>query len=158
VDYRDSLDQTVWANLTIKYRNGTTAHSESNNASTKTFNWLGAGNETNYIVQVDIYHELYGESLKFVDYLDAEEEYIDVPDIEAFGSFGGLEVENLLAITFTLFVLTGFTYQFGGDAGIIAGLGTITAFVGLGLADYGFNFMAFLWFLGIIGILVGRLR
>lgn len=158
VDYSDSLEQTDWVNLTINDRNGTLVYTENSTLSEKAFTWTEANATHDYVATVRIDHQFFGTSLSASYILDAEGSYDVVPDVMALGTFGGLTTTNIIATTLSIFVFTIFTYQFGGEAGIVSGLAFATSMNALGFADYTYEFLVFLWFVGILGILVGRMR
>ena len=65
VNYSDSLNQTSWLGLEVRYRNDTVAYSSNitSPGASAQFQWNAADNETDYIAYLDIDHDYFGDML-----------------------------------------------------------------------------------------------
>lgn len=105
VDYEDDLDQTTLVELIIKYRNGTTAYSDSSGANPVQFNWNAADNETDYIVDVNVTHQFFG-TLKYSKAFGGATNFNSTPSMGFLGTWGGASATNILP-AISMFVISG---------------------------------------------------
>jgi hypothetical protein len=89
----------------ISYRNATVVYSNTTLSTQEvTRNWYSADNETDYIVDLYADHQWFGDIHKrWV--LDASRSFGALPDLDAFGTWGGLPTENIIAIVVGLILM-----------------------------------------------------
>lgn len=156
VNYLDSLGQTNWVNISISERDGAVVHTDSSTSSSKVFNWAGADADTDYVVNVLIDHQFYGTDLSASFFLDATKTFASIPNVSAFGTWGGMSTGNLITFCLGVVFFGGFSYQFGSKGGMLVALAVVSVLTGLGYADYSYDFLAFCWFVAIVAIWVSE--
>jgi hypothetical protein len=152
IDYNDTRQQTNWVNISISERNGPQVHSDSSTLSSKTFNWAGANASLDYLVVVDIDHEFFGD-LNMWKYVDYSPTFYAAPNIEALGTFGGLQTGNIISALISILCISVFSYYAGVGIGALTGISVLTMLTFWGWANYSYDFLAFSWFIVTILLL-----
>jgi len=149
VDYNDTRENTVWANVSIRVRNGAVVNTATRNNDTYTYNWGGADDELGYIVTVSGDHTDFGE-WGYVKIFDESESFPDAPDLTGIFDFG-------LGVNFGAWLLTtatviGFSKAWQSRS-ILAGMVMATLLRYIGWADWDYNFIIFGWLFTIVVVL-----
>jgi len=109
--YQDSSPEynTIRVNFTVEYRNGTQAYNESIAGSQSiTFNWYGADNETDYVVELWADHQYHGEiGQKWV--LDYSRSFGTFPNLNALGTWP-FPSKNIFSLMISLLVAGLFSF------------------------------------------------
>lgn len=151
VDYNDTRDNTVWANVTITQRGGGVMLQATRNNSTYTLNWASANASLGYIVAVTGEHGDYGE-WGYVMTFDPTETFPATPSLT--GIFDvGLGV-NLGGWVITVAAMLGFSKTLKTRA-LLVGSAVATLLNYIGFASWTTNQLIFAWFFSIVVALAG---
>jgi len=144
VNYLDDRDNTVWANTTIRIRNGAVVLSAPRSNSSYTVNWGGADADTGYTVTVAGLHTDYGTwGRSFI--LDPDETFPDPPSLT--GIFGDVD-PNFIPWVITMISLLTFSVAFRAR-GLVATMFIASILNYLGWASWGYEWLAFGWFIAV---------
>jgi len=144
VNYLDDRDNTVWANTTIRIRNGAVVLFAARTNSSYTVNWGGADADTGYMVTVTGLHTEYGTwGRSFI--LDPDEAFPDPPSLT--GIFGDVN-PNFIPWVITMISLLTFSVAFRAR-GLVATMFIASILNYLGWASWGYNWLAFGWFIAV---------
>jgi len=145
VDYLDDLNLTVWANVTIRIRNGAIVNTESRNNESYTYNWASADTNLGYVVTITGEHQKYGDwGSSFI--LDAAGDFPDGPSLN--GIYGDLSDDFIPWILVVLTLMSFFgrrLYAMGG----IAGMFMASALSYIGWASWGPEILFFGWLIAL---------
>lgn len=148
--YQDDRENTVWANVTIRVRNGAIVLFAPRNNDTYIVNWAGANAALGYVVTVTGQHTDYGAwGRSFI--LDADEDFPDPPSLV--GIYGDVN-PDLIAYGITLISLLTFSVAFH-ERGLIGTMFVASVLRYIGWASWSYNLVAFGWFLAI-GVVLTR--
>jgi len=144
VNYLDDRDNTVWANTTIRIRNGAVVLFAARTNSSYTVNWGGADADTGYTVTVAGLHTDYGTwGRSFI--LDPDETFPDPPSLT--GIFGDVD-PNFIPWVITMISLLTFSVAFRAR-GLVATMFIASILNYLGWASWGYEWLAFGWFIAV---------
>ena len=154
VDYLDERANTVWANTTIRERNGPIVLFAPRNNNSYTINWGGANTSLGYIVTVTGRHTEYGSwGRSFI--LDQSFTFPEAPRLT--GIFGGVS-NNLLGFLLIALVILMFPVTLQ-PLGLIGGCLTATVLTFFGWTDYSNALLQFAWFMAVtVNLIAYRLR
>lgn len=146
VNYDDEREDTTWANVTIRVRNGAIVLNAPRNNDTYTINYTPINETLNYVVTVTGEHGYYGEwGRSFI--FDAVQTYPDAPSLD--GIFGTVGRDFIPVII----CLTGMLSFFGKRfyvGGLMAGMMLASFFSFYGWASWGYDYLVFGWFIVIL--------
>lgn len=148
VDYLDDLNMTVWANVTIRVRNGAVAVNEARNNATYTYNWAAALANTSYVVTVEGEHTEYGV-WGYSKIFDATPTFPAPPSLT--GIFGGVS-PDLLAYLITVISLITFSKALQAR-GLMATMFVASVLSFIGWASWTWEYLVFGWFIAITAAL-----
>ena len=145
VDYLDDRNNTIWANVSIRIRNGAVVQTYSRNNESYTINYAGFNDSLGYIVTVTGQHSDFGVwGRTFI--LDQSFTFPDAPDFS--GIFGDA-ISNF--IPFLLVCVTILIFPVSMQPIGLLGGGVMASMLSFfGWADWTFNLLAFYWFIAII--------
>ena len=151
VNYLDDRDNTVWANTTIRIRNGAVVLFAARNNNSYIVNWGGADAATGYMVTVTGLHSDYGTwGRSFI--LDPGETFPDPPSLA--GIYGDVD-STFIAWVITMISLLTFSVAFRAR-GLVATMFIATILNYLGWASWGYNWLAFGWLIAVgVALTVG---
>ena len=151
VDYNDTRDNTVWANVTITQRGGGVMLQATRNNSTYTLNWASANTSLGYIVAVTGEHGDYGE-WGYVMVFDPTETFPATPSLT--GIFDVGLGANLGGWVITVAAMLGFSKTLKTRA-LLVGSAVATLLNYIGFASWTINQLIFAWFFSIVVALAG---
>jgi len=144
VNYLDDRDNTVWANTTIRIRNGAVVLFAARNNNSYIVNWGGADADTGYMVTVTGLHTDYGTwGRSFI--LDPDETFPDPPSLT--GIFGDVD-PNFIPWVITMISLLTFSVAFKAR-GLVATMFIASILNYVGWASWGYEWLAFGWFIAV---------
>ena len=151
VNYLDDRDNTIWANTTIRIRNGAVVLFAARNNNSYIVNWGGADADTGYMVTVTGLHTDYGTwGRSFI--LDPGETFPDPPSLV--GIYGDVD-SNFIAWVITMISLLTFSVAFRAR-GLVATMFIASILNYIGWASWGYNWLAFGWLIAVgVALTVG---
>jgi len=159
VNYWDKLAQTNWVNFTITYLNGSIAYTDSvKDINIVQFLWNEANNETDYVVIVDIDHQFFGTSLRYVETLSGLESYPNAPSLGVLGSWGFMNSNDVFA-TIIILIFAGAFSAYNIGLGLFIAALTAGLFTYLGWLSIPTQLLAIVFALVfLIGIVISSRR
>jgi len=153
IDYNDTRESTVWANVTISVRGGAEIWNNSYSNDTFTTNWASANASLGYIVAIAGEHSDYGE-WGYVKIFDVDPTFPAAPSFTGIFDLGlGADFGAWIIVTASII---GFSKAVQGKALIVGALmATLLAYIGWASWDY--NQLIFYWLFAILAnIAIGR--
>jgi hypothetical protein len=144
VNYEDNRTNTVWANVTIRVRNGAIVAQNTRANDTYTINHAPINETLSYVVTVTGEHSDFGEwGRSFI--LDSVPTFPDAPDLSIV--FGGSS--DLLPFLISLTAMLAFFGKRFYVGGLMAGMFLASFFTYFGWASWGYNYLVFGWFIAL---------
>ena len=144
VNYLDDLNNTVWANVTIRIRNGAVVFNAARDNLTYVLNWASANASLGYVVTVEGEHGDYGAwGRSFI--LDQVQTFPAAPSLV--GIFGDVH-PDLLSLVIVVATMLTFSVKFQAR-GILAGMGMASILAVIGWASWSYEYLAFGWFIAV---------
>ena len=144
VNYLDDRNNTVWANVTIRIRNGAVVLCAPRTNSSYTLNWASANATLGYVVTVEGEHSEYGVwGRSFI--LDQTQTFPDPPSLS--GIFGDVH-PDLISLVIVLCVLLTFSVKFQAR-GLLAAMAMASLLTGIGWASWTYEWLAFGWLIAV---------
>lgn len=153
IAYADARSNTVWANVSIRIRNGAVVQTYTRSNFTYAINYAGFNDSLGYIVTFTGYHSDFGVwGRTFI--LDQSFTFPDPPELD--GIFGSVMV-NFIPFMLTCITILVFPVSMQ-PIGLLAGgvMATMMSFIGW--ASWSAELLYFYWFIAILVNLVVRGR
>ncbi len=151
--YADDRSNTIWANVSIRIRNGAVVQTYTRSNFTYEINYVGFNDSLGYIVVFTGYHSDFGVwGRTFI--LDQSFTFPDPPELD--GIFGSVMV-NFIPFMLTCVVILVFPVSMQ-PIGLIAGGVTASMMSFIGWASWSSDLLYFYWFIAIVVNLIARGR
>ena len=153
MDYLDDRNNTIWANVSIRIRNGAVVQTYTRSNASYTISYIGFNDSLGYIVAFTGYHSDFGTwGRTFI--LDQSFTFPDPPELD--GVFGPVMV-NFIPFMLTCITILVFPVSMQ-PIGLLGGgiMATMMSFIGW--ASWSADLLYFYWFIAILVNLVVRGR
>lgn len=151
IDYNDTREVTVWANVTIQRRGGGIVLSSPQTNDTYTLNWASANADYGYIVSINGLHGDFGE-WGYVWIFDESETFPDAPSLEGIWDWG--LGDNLGGWLLVMAATLGFSKSLKARA-LIVGITVATLTNYIGFSSWTGDQLIFGWVFAVVVALAG---
>jgi hypothetical protein len=149
--YQDTRSGTIWANVTMRIRNGAIVYTNYTNANSELWVYHGLAN-TSYVVSlVGVNTRL--STWGYTKILDTSFTFPAPPSLTSIGwTLGGLDLNNAIATVISIVVGCIFSYRWM-KLSVLSMTATATLFNWMGFASWGLGILTLCWVISI-GVLV----